>query len=42
MAGAQLPLGIFVDTLSDDGPLYELLFTNISKRFFAALHLDTD
>lgn len=42
MAGAQLPLGIFVDTLSDDGPLYELLFANISKRFFAALHLDTD
>ncbi|UPM44699.1 DHH family phosphoesterase [Halocatena salina] len=38
MAGAQIPLGIFGDTLSDDGPLYDLLFTNIAERFFTALH----
>lgn len=42
MAGAQIPLGIFADTLSDDGPLYELLFTNIAERFFSTLHLDSD
>lgn len=38
MAGAQIPLGIFGDTLSEDGPLYDLLFTNIAERFFSALH----
>lgn len=42
MAGAQIPLGIFGDTLSDDGPLYDLLFTSIAERFFAALHPNSD
>lgn len=42
MAGAQLPLGIFADTLSDDGQLSDLLFDSISDRFFTALHLDSD
>ncbi|MFC4247825.1 DHH family phosphoesterase [Natribaculum luteum] len=40
MASAQLPLGIFADNVDGDDVLLELLFDDISRRFFDALNLD--
>ncbi|WP_310906313.1 hypothetical protein [Natrinema sp. 1APR25-10V2] len=40
MAGGSLRLGSFGDTVFDDDHLLELLFDDIARRFFKALHLD--